>query len=500
MKNIYLITILFICSLTTSAQTFSYQSNNYLKQYRDTTNRDVRKFIGDNGIKTPLQFVSASTTDTINCKTIKEKTWWQYKLPTKPYRKLLAADVSNIISGDPSLGNTGSYASINIDKLQASITGATLLYKQDGKAKPITASLNFNGGAIDNVVEMFSGGKISYEFSGRLDLNFFLVSKYKFSDAVWNTAIDELCAYESKINGSKYDAIKANCDVMAKLNADTNRCNNNEYTQEKIDKINYINNSYTQYLDSFDVRRQDSLDAYFISRLPSPNNTFHFWFNLFGSISGQSFYLHNLLLPFGDQVYKKTFLGAEAGGAFNLYYRSSDKTKKWLNGFARLSLSYIRDNNKDYDNLTNFKTTTTIKDSTGNFSRQFSEEQKSYPDSTYYAYHGFRFQLDVYKNIINSSVSLHGFIKTETTKKLDIKDTDVTRPGKSKPSSVDMGIGLLFGLPKKDDVKKIVTFEPVVTFQDLTDKYYRDLKIKNRIKVEVRLSLPLNYFALPNTK
>lgn len=422
---------------------------------------------------------------------------------TAGFKKVLTRDLSTIVTGDPSLDGVGSYASIKLDQAQASVAAAALV--GGGKMPFIGIKANFNGGVIDNVIQTFSGGKVSSQFEGRIDISFFKPI-YKYTTAGYTSRNEALTLCDAKINSDRYKfyddlntrIIKTD-ETLTKNKLDNPTATAPNLATAAADEKKYISALKKDYDNKFDKRRIDTLSKCFADN-SSYSTKKIYWVSFYGSVNGQKLYLHNLTKPFNEQVYDTTFIGGEAGISFNLLYLSSYKAYKLLNGYMRIGLGYVRGNNKDQQSLTTFKNTFTETHTEGDSienSTTSSIEQKSYADSSYHEFHGVKLSLDLYK-FITKNISIHGMVETAFTKKLDVYSAEGVVRDESKIANVDVGLGLVFGVKKKDETKTLLNIEPIVVFQNLTDKYEENTPLKKRVKFELRLSLPFNYFVLQN--
>lgn len=431
-------------------------------------------------------------------------------ITVKGYSKLLTRDLSQIVVGSNALDGMSSYATINPTQPQATVSAAAMFSIGSFKLPLCAVNASFKGGATDNIVEIWKGGKVSSEFEGKMDISFFKPVYYYVPDE-WDKLEHSLTTKYYKLQNDRFNYLveleKKQADPVTKYNVsgsfDANCPASGDCSKlpgSSAEAHRYYADLKVDYDSKFNERVNDSLVEHFANTAVYSTKKI-LWFSLFGSVSGQKFFLYNFKRNIYNQIYDSTFIGGEAGISLNAFYHSDYGAYRLLNGYYRLAFSYIRDNNKDQERLNTIKTSYTethkIND-TSTLVTTYSKEQKSYADTTYFEFHGFKLAFDVYKEITRN-VSLHAAFTSTFTKKLNIENSERVIIDASKVENIDVSAGIVFGIKKKDDPKTILNIEPLITFQNLTDKYHEKKSIRNRIKLELKLAVPFNYFVF-NTK
>ncbi|MBL7777268.1 MAG: hypothetical protein JNK66_03100 [Chitinophagales bacterium] len=408
-------------------------------------------------------------------------------MPSSVVKKLVSSYISNVTTGDPTLANLTNYATLKIDQLKANVNVAAICTVKNDPMPRLGYSANFSGGVEDNIVSVWSGGGVSADFNLRMEGHLFIGRGFWYNSAQYRKVFDRknlVYAEAATSHLAKIDKLEKTVDTVSPhLDSLSESIMRDEiYYQRRDDTITKV--------------CTDSLKKYLTNNLKFSTVRL-IWLTGYTSVGGQKFklYREEFLAKPDSLLLDEFYVPVEAGVSLNFFFRSTLGKYRLGNSYMKLSFGYIRSNSRDYSKLKTYRVTYAAKDTSKtdpqSGSQQVIEDKKAYPYQSYREFEGFRLAGDIYKNI-SRNFSLHGFFDYQGTNDLNKQATNRWK------NIIDAGFGTLFTFPKKDDPKSLVNFEPVVTFQDLTNEFKAtdgtNKALKDKVNIQVRLTVPFAYF------
>lgn len=394
------------------------------------------------------------------------------------FKTIFNSHMSQAIVGDSDLSSLGSYVSLDVVKPKLSLAITKNWFSKNDYLVGAT-TLKFDGGINEGVATVFSDEQYNTNINLRLDqsfvFNFWGLSRFKYS--IENKKLlDEsiLKIDKDKTDNSEYLKLLNNeLDSLEK----SKKTNTIEYHEIKA-KVKELEKK-----DFETLKKDKELEAEWSSvRLV--------WLNMYAKYGTQKLYTYNPTLQMSDQLTKLTPENHEFGLSLNLFYdqdRDLDSSYKnsWvylLNGQYALKYSYADTNNSNALTTDKIVTENTI-GTQANSSRFIEETTNAYLFSSYDTFKRHQIAFDVNKKILeNFYFHIYGDYN-------EIKDSD-NYNGNYK----NLGLGLIFGLNKKDKPKDktIINFEVFAYFKDLEDKFEDSGdEFYKRATIGVRTTVPI---------